>query len=86
MPLPRRRPRRLADVLHADDLVVAVCDLAHEELAHQLPAHEEITPTGWLHWSVADPVRQGKPAAFDAAFTELADRVDRLAGLLPQPS
>ena len=86
LPLPRRRPRRLADVQHADDLVVAVCDLAHEELAHHEPAREELAPTARLHWSVADPIRQGNPAAFDAAFTDLADRVDRLAGLLPQPS
>ena len=29
--LPRTRPRRLGDVLHADDFVVTVCDNAHEE-------------------------------------------------------
>jgi protein-tyrosine-phosphatase/DNA-binding HxlR family transcriptional regulator len=86
LPMPRRRPRHLADVLQPDDLVVAVCDLAHEELAHHELAREELAPTARLHWSVADPVRQGKRAAFDAAFSDLADRVDRLAGLLPQPS
>ena len=76
LPLPRRRPRHLADVLHPDDLVVTVCDLAHEELRH--PAR--------LHWSVPDPVRQGRPAAFDNAFTQLAERVDQLAARLLQHS
>lgn len=32
-----------------------------------------------LHWSVRDPASVGTEAAFDRAFTDLADRVDRLA-------
>ncbi len=32
-----------------------------------------------LHWSVPDPVLVGTPEAFRAAFSVLADRVDRLA-------
>ena len=74
LPLPRLRPRHLADVLHSDDLVVTVCDLAHEELSQ----------SARLHWSVPDPVRQGQPAAFESAFTELAERVGHLVRLLPQ--
>ena len=69
LPLPRLRPRGISDVLHDGDLVVTVCDLAHEELAG-LAA---------VHWSVADPVPAGDPASFDAAVSELADRVGRLA-------
>jgi protein-tyrosine-phosphatase len=49
--------------------VVAVCDNAHEELTD----HDDR-----LHWSVPDPAAVGTPAAFDAAYRDLADRIDRL--------
>ena len=52
------------------DLVVAVCDSAHEELGPQLPR---------LHWSIPDPVRVGTEEAFDAAYTEINDRIRALA-------
>ena len=69
LPLPRLRPANIIHVREDSDLVVTVCDLAHEELGE--PAA--------LHWSVADPVPAGDPASFDAAVTELADRVRGLA-------
>ena len=69
LPLPRLRPRHISDVQHDDDLVITVCDLAHEELG-RAPA---------LHWSVPDPVPAGDPASFDTALTQLTDRVGRLA-------
>jgi ArsR family transcriptional regulator, arsenate/arsenite/antimonite-responsive transcriptional repressor / arsenate reductase (thioredoxin) len=69
LPLPRRRPRHLADVRRDGDLIVTVCDLAHEELGG-LAA---------VHWSVRDPVPGRDPAGFDAALAELAARVGRLA-------
>jgi ArsR family transcriptional regulator, arsenate/arsenite/antimonite-responsive transcriptional repressor / arsenate reductase (thioredoxin) len=69
LPLPRIRPRHIGDVQHDDDLVVTVCDLAHEELG-ALAA---------VHWSVPDPVPAGDPGSFDTALTELASRVGRLA-------
>ncbi|KRE26530.1 ArsR family transcriptional regulator [Mycobacterium sp. Soil538] len=62
-------PRYLGDVLAAGDLVIAVCDNAHEELPGDLVR---------LHWSVADPVRTERAEAFDAAVIDLADRIDRL--------
>lgn len=62
-------PRPLADVLGAADYVVTVCDAAHEELGGR----------DALHWSIPDPVRAGTDAAFDAAFDELAQRVEALA-------
>lgn len=68
--LARARTRHLDDVLRPDDLVVAVCDSAHEELGGD-PAHR-------LHWSVADPAAPGTRAAFDAAYRDLSDRVERL--------
>ncbi|MFI7609505.1 helix-turn-helix domain-containing protein [Micromonospora sp. NPDC049366] len=59
------------DVVRAGDLVIAVCDNAHEELTGPVRPR--------LHWSVPDPVRVGSDAAFEAAYADLADRVDRLA-------
>jgi ArsR family transcriptional regulator, arsenate/arsenite/antimonite-responsive transcriptional repressor / arsenate reductase (thioredoxin) len=67
--LPRLRPRHISEVRHEGDLVVTVCDLAHEELA-------EATA---VHWSIPDPVPAGDPGSFDAALAQLADRVGRLA-------
>jgi protein-tyrosine-phosphatase/DNA-binding HxlR family transcriptional regulator len=69
LPLPRLRPRHLSDVQHDGDLVVTVCDLAHEELGARAA----------VHWSVPDPVPAGDPGSFDAALTELDRRVTRLA-------
>jgi protein-tyrosine-phosphatase/DNA-binding transcriptional ArsR family regulator len=68
-------PRRLDEVLDPSDVVITVCDAAHEELA--------AVPDGRrLHWSVPDPARTGEDAAFDAAITTLADRVTRVAPAL----
>ncbi|MDZ5623198.1 arsenate reductase/protein-tyrosine-phosphatase family protein [Nocardioides bizhenqiangii] len=68
LPIPRRRPRAVNQVLADGDLVITVCDRAHEELAG---------PTGF-HWSVPDPVAPGTDAAFDAAYDHLATRVTAL--------
>ncbi|MEU0077646.1 helix-turn-helix domain-containing protein [Micromonospora tulbaghiae] len=64
------RPVHLTDVIRSDDLVVAVCDNAHEDLADRA-AH--------LHWSVPDPAPADTDDSFEAAYRELADRIDRLA-------
>lgn len=73
LPLRSRRPRAVDDLLAGDDLVVTVCDRAHEEL----------TDRPGLHWSVPDPVREGTDAAFDAAFDDLAARVEQMSSLHP---
>lgn len=65
-----RRPQALDAVLCDGDFVITVCDNAHEELAGTVRG---------LHWSVADPVRAGTDAAFDAAFSDLSRRVTDLA-------
>ena len=66
------RPRALdADDLDAD-LVVTVCDRAHEELD---------PPQAWLHWSVPDPVEAGTRHAFDATLAELDERISAMASL-----
>ncbi len=82
--VPETRPRHLADVVTDHDLVVTVCDNAHEELA-ALPdrtgAHQgqaDTTRVRRLHWSIADPVPTGDPAAFDTAYDDLARRVTQL--------
>jgi protein-tyrosine-phosphatase/DNA-binding transcriptional ArsR family regulator len=72
--LASERPQALADVLRADDLVVTVCDNAHEEIARA-----GIGVAGPLHWSVPDPVRAGTLAAFDSAYADLAQRVTAFA-------
>lgn len=64
----------ITQVAHDGDLVIAVCDNAHEELTGPVRPR--------LHWSVPDPVRVDTDAAFEAAFTDLAARVDRLAPVI----
>jgi ArsR family transcriptional regulator, arsenate/arsenite/antimonite-responsive transcriptional repressor / arsenate reductase (thioredoxin) len=61
----------VSDVLRPGDLVVAVCDSAYEELG---PSADR------LHWSVPDPVRVGTAVAFERAYEEIEQRVDRLVG------
>ncbi len=63
-------PRGYDEVEDAPDLVVSVCDRAHEAGA-PFPA-----PT--LHWSVPDPIGGG-PVEFQRAYDRLAARVELLA-------
>ena len=69
LPMRRLRPCHISDVRRDGDLIITVCDLAHEELGRQAA----------VHWSVPDPVPAGDPGSFDAALAQLADRVARLA-------
>ncbi|WP_378101822.1 helix-turn-helix domain-containing protein [Cellulomonas sp. T2.31MG-18] len=62
-------PRRIDEVRQADDLVITVCDRAHEEIGADADAH----------WSIPDPVPAGDVSAFDDAITELERRVVDLA-------
>lgn len=60
------QPTRHLDEVRTDgDLVITVCDDAHERL------HDSDD----LHWSIRDPARTGTPAAFDAAFEALVQRI-----------
>jgi ArsR family transcriptional regulator, arsenate/arsenite/antimonite-responsive transcriptional repressor / arsenate reductase (thioredoxin) len=64
----------LREVAKGNDLLIAVCDNAHEHLpSSQRPQ---------LHWSIPDPAPIDTDAAFEAAYAELADRIDRLAPAL----
>lgn len=69
MDLAGIRPRQLDAVAAEGDLMVTVCDNAHEELAGQ----------GDLHWSVPDPLRLGTEEAFEKAFEDIAHRINGLA-------
>ncbi|MEQ7005003.1 MarR family transcriptional regulator [Actinopolymorpha sp. B17G11] len=76
--LARARTAHVADVRRPDDLVVAVCDTAHEHLA--------AADSDRLHWSVPDPAGADTDEAFESAYAELAERIDRLApALVPPP-
>ncbi len=78
VPLSPSSPRHVDDVLSADDMVITVCDAAHEELAAAGGAGREIA-SGRLHWSIPDPARTGEDGAFDRVVTDLTDRIARIA-------
>jgi ArsR family transcriptional regulator, arsenate/arsenite/antimonite-responsive transcriptional repressor / arsenate reductase (thioredoxin) len=70
--LDDRGPRDYADVVEAPDLVVSVCDRAHEvELPFDAPR---------LHWSVPDPLEpEPTRSRVEEALAELDRRVEELA-------
>lgn len=70
------RTSHIADTVGDGDLVIAVCDNAHEDLTGPVRPR--------LHWSVPDPVRVDTDEAFEAAYTDLAGRIDRIAPVLQQ--
>jgi protein-tyrosine-phosphatase len=64
-------PKGYEAVRRSPDLVVSVCDRAHEAgLPFTAPS---------AHWSVPDPVPAGSARAFRAAFASIAERIDQLA-------
>ncbi|WP_248959934.1 arsenate reductase/protein-tyrosine-phosphatase family protein [Sphaerisporangium perillae] len=69
------RPTHTDEVVRPDDLVIAVCDNAHEQLRQD----------DHLHWSVPDPVRAGTEDAFERAFDDIAGRIDRLVPAVHPP-
>lgn len=72
--LDNARPRPLTDDDLDADVVITVCDRAHEELT---PAD------GWLHWSIPDPVPAGARRAFDHALAQLDARITALTHTEP---
>ena len=74
--LPKTKPRALDLQRRSGDLLITVCDRAHEELGDQ----------GWAHWSIPDPVAQGTNRAFDTALEQLNARVQVLAPQLDRAS
>ena len=72
--LGRAHTSDVSDVIQRDDLVIAVCDNAHEHLPDSRLRR--------LHWSVPDPAPVDTDAAFEAAYADIARRVQRLAPIL----
>ena len=67
--IDRDRPPRLADeVIDERDLVVTVCDSAHERMGGRDD----------LHWSIPDPAATGTAEAFESAFALIARRIHAL--------
>jgi protein-tyrosine-phosphatase len=66
----------LRDVVRPDDFVIAVCDLAYEEIAHGGSVQ--------AHWSIPDPARKGTHSAFSEALDSLDERVRVLANVVDQ--
>jgi protein-tyrosine-phosphatase len=69
MDLSGATPKLLSDIHHDGDVLISVCDSAHELLTHTD-----------LHWSIPDPVAAGTPDAFEQTYQHLTRRID---GLLP---
>jgi len=67
------RPRAIDEVPGTPDLVVTVCDRAHEELAGL--THEATV----LHWWIPDPRETATAAAFDDSVAQLRHRIDTLS-------
>lgn len=66
--LSASRPKLLAEPVSAD-VVVTVCDQAHEALDPD---------PDWWHWSLPDPVATGTEDAFDAVVADLDARITTL--------
>ena len=75
LPMRPQTPRGLDEILSPTDLVIAVCDNAHEALPVDVRR---------IHWSVADPAKGGDHA-FDLALDDITNRIDRLASTLHTP-
>ena len=69
--LKEAEPSPLPD-LGTGDLVITVCDRAHEHLRARVDVHQ-------LHWSVPDPATSRRADAYDRAADKLAARIDGLA-------
>jgi protein-tyrosine-phosphatase len=67
------RTRSIYEVKERPDVVVTVCDVAHEELRAL-----QDDPTV-LHWSIPDPAARRSPSAYDDALEQIASRVETRA-------
>jgi ArsR family transcriptional regulator, arsenate/arsenite/antimonite-responsive transcriptional repressor / arsenate reductase (thioredoxin) len=67
-----RHPSHIDDAHERGDLVITVCDAAHE----QLSGRDD------LHWSIPDPARIGTSEAFETAFDMINHRVSALSARL----
>ncbi|MEU4287886.1 low molecular weight phosphatase family protein [Kribbella sp. NPDC026596] len=77
--LDRAATAHIRDTVRRGDLVVAVCDAAHELLTRDPPRPK---PRRRLHWSVPDPAAVNTDRAFETAYADLLSRITRLAPAL----
>ncbi len=75
------RPVPVRDVLTDDDLVVTVCDSAHEQMEDELARRNQPA----LHWSIPDPALLDTDEAFEAAYASVAAHVERLVPAVHPP-
>jgi protein-tyrosine-phosphatase len=73
-------PRSIDEIDGEPELIVTVCDRAHEALERD----RSHLPT--LHWSIPDPAPLGSPAAFDDAVRSISTRVRSLAPFVRPPN
>ena len=71
--LSAARPRSIPEVTKKPDLVVTVCDVAHEAL-DDLPSATKV-----FHWSVPDPSESSSRSAYDEALSMITTRIEVLA-------
>ncbi|MBL8929382.1 MAG: helix-turn-helix domain-containing protein [Kineosporiaceae bacterium] len=81
------RTRLVEDTVQAGDVLVAVCDNAHEELSaltidRPLTRPAGAVGRGWLHWAIPDPAAADTDEAFETAYADIDHRVARLAHAL----
>ncbi len=69
--LPATQPRHLDDVDVDPELVITVCDQAHEQIGDSM--------RHW-HWSTPDPVTKPTARSFDTALERLRSRIVALTG------
>jgi ArsR family transcriptional regulator, arsenate/arsenite/antimonite-responsive transcriptional repressor / arsenate reductase (thioredoxin) len=74
------RPRSIEELTESPDLVVTVCDVAHEEMPN---LGEDVR---FLHWSIPDPARIGTSRAFVEALERITGRIETLAPHVRPPS
>ncbi|MBE4696203.1 helix-turn-helix domain-containing protein [Brevibacterium casei] len=65
-------PRRIDERESADDLLITLCDRAHEELRNLQS----------LHWSIPNPGAIGTESAYEHTYTDLHNRIAILASHL----
>ena len=71
--LREARTRSIEEVTERPDVVVTVCDVAHEEL-RALEGDAAV-----LHWSIPDPAAMRSSSAYDDALEQIVSRVETLA-------
>lgn len=78
------QPQQLEDTVKVNDMVITLCDRAHELLSRSGAAEQTITAlrVPRLHWSIPDPHAESTTAAHERVLTLLSSRITATASLL----